>query len=152
VRETDMKVILKEDVKHLGKRGTVVDVSEGYGRNYLLPKKVAVKITPGNLKQIDREKRIIEIKMIKEKQEAEKLAARIGEVSCTIVRKVGENDALYGSVTSGDVQTVLKEEGFEIDKKKIVLDEPIKTLGIYKIPIKIHRDVTATMKLWVVKE
>jgi large subunit ribosomal protein L9 len=147
-----MKVILKEDVKHLGKRGSVVDVSEGYGRNYLLPKKVAVKITPGNLKQVDREKRIIEIKMIKEKQEAEKLAARIGEISCTIVRKVGENDVLYGSVTSGDVQTVLKEEGFEIDKKKIVLDEPIKTLGIYKIPIKIHRDVTATMKLWVVKE
>jgi large subunit ribosomal protein L9 len=147
-----MKVILKEDVKNLGKRGDVVDISEGYGRNYLLPKKLAVKISPGNLKQIDREKRIIELKMLKEKHEAEKLAERIAEISCTIVRKVGENDVLYGSVTPGDIQTALKDEGFEIDKKKIVLDEPIKTLGIYKVPIKIHKDVTATMKLWVVKE
>ena len=90
--------------------------------------------------------------MIKEKQEAEKLASRIGELSCTIVKKVGENDVLYGSVTQSEIQAVLKDEGFEIDKKKIALEEPIKALGIYKIPIKVHRDVTATMKLWVVKE
>ena len=147
-----MKIVLRTDVETLGRRGEVVRVADGYARNYLLPKKLALEATPGNLKLIEQERRVQEVHEAKEKQEAEALAARIAQLSCTAVRKVGENEVLYGSVTGADVAELLEKEGFSLDKRKILLEEPIKSLGIYEVPIKLHPQVTASVKVWVVKE
>jgi large subunit ribosomal protein L9 len=140
------------DVQPLGKRGDVVKVAPGYGRNFLLPKGMAYEYSDANVKRIEKERKILEIVQLKEKQEAEGLARRIAAVSCTIVKKVGENDTLYGSVTSAEIGEALQKEGFSIDKRKILLDEPIKALGIYAVPIKIHPEVPCELKVWVVKE
>ena len=147
-----MRLILRTDIEQLGKRGEVVKVAPGYGRNYLLPKGLAYEFSDANVKRVNKERKVLEIKQSQEKQEAEELARRIGGVSCTIVRKVGESDTLYGSVTNADIGEALQKEGFSLDKRKIVLVEPIKALGIYSVPIRLHPEVTAELKVWVVKE
>jgi large subunit ribosomal protein L9 len=147
-----MKIILREDIDKLGRRGEVVKVAPGYGRNYLLPKGLAYLHTPGNAKRVDQERRFLNVKLAREKQEAEELSRRISQISTTIVRKVGENETLYGSVTNGDIAEAIEKEGFAIDKRKILLTDPIKTLGIYTVPVKLHPEVTAELKVWVVKE
>lgn len=147
-----MKIILREDIDKLGRRGEVVKVAPGYGRNYLLPKGLAYLHTPGNAKRVEQERRFLTVKLAREKQEAEELARRISQVSTTIVRKVGENETLYGSVTNADIAEAIEKEGFAIDKRKILLEEPIKTLGIYTVQVKVHPEVTAELKVWVVKE
>ncbi len=147
-----MKIVLRSDVEKLGRRGEVVKVADGFARNFLLPKKLALEATPGNLKRIQQERRVQEVHEAKEKEEAEALAARIAQLSCTAVRRVGDNEVLYGSVTNADVAELLEKEGFAMDKRKILLEEPIKTLGIYEVPIKLHPQVTASLKVWVVKE
>ena len=147
-----MRIVLREDVDNLGRRGEVVKVAEGYARNYLLPKGKALPATEGNLKTIEREKRRYVVQQSKEKQEAEALAQRLAGISCTIVRKVGENDILYGSVTPADVAEHLEKEGIQIDKRRVQIAEPIKSLGIYTVPVRLHSEVTAQLKVWVVKE
>jgi len=147
-----MQIVLKEDIDKLGRRGEVVKVADGYARNYLLPLGKALAATPGNLKVIERERRRYVVRLSKEKEENETLARRIQALSLTIVRKVGENDVLYGSVTSGDVAEGLSKEGVVVDKRRIQLAEPIKSLGIYTIPIRLHPEVIAEVKVWVVKE
>jgi large subunit ribosomal protein L9 len=147
-----MQIVLKEDIDKLGHRGEVVKVADGYARNYLLPLGKALPATPGNLKVIEREKRRYVVRLSKEKEETEGLSRRIQALSLTIVRKVGESDVLYGSVTSGDVAEALSKEGIVVDKRRIQLAEPIKSLGIYTIPIRLHPEVTAEVKVWVVKE
>ena len=147
-----MQLILRMDVEQLGKRGEVVKVAPGYGRNYLLPQGLAYEYSKANLQRVDKERKVLEVKQSKEREEARELAQRIGTVSCTIVRKVGESETLYGSVTNGDIAESLHKEGYSIDKRKILLEEPIKTLGIYNVPIRLHPEVTAELKVWVVKE
>lgn len=147
-----MKVVLKEDIDNVGKRGEKVDVADGYARNYLLPKGLALLATIHNLKLLDIEKRKIVAHEIKEKAEAEVLAGKLAQKSLTVVRKVGESDILYGSVTAADICELLQKEGIEIDRRKIELEEPIKTTGIFTIPIRIYKDVSAEIKLWIVKE
>jgi large subunit ribosomal protein L9 len=147
-----MKIILRENVAALGAKGTVVNVANGYGRNYLIPRGLAYLATSGNLNRYEEEKQFFDARSIKEKEEAQALASRLTNISCTIAKKVGENEVLYGSVTNADIAAVLKDEGFNVDKRKIVIDEPLKKLGVYNIPIKLHLDVTADLKVWVVKE
>ena len=147
-----MQIVLKEDIEKLGRRGEVVKVADGYARNYLLPFGKALSATPGNLKVIEREKRRYVARLSKEKEENEVLARRIQDVSLTLVRKVGENDVLYGSVTSADIGESLQKEGIVVDKRRIQLPEPIKSLGIYSVPVRLHPEVTAEVKVWVVKE
>jgi large subunit ribosomal protein L9 len=147
-----MRIVLREDVENLGRRGEVVKVADGYARNFLLPKGKALPASEGNLKTIEREKRRFIVRQAKDRQEAEEVARRIAGISCTIVRKVGENDALYGSVTAGDVAEHLAREGISIDKRRIQIDEPIKSLGIYTVPVRLHPEVSAEVKVWVVKE
>jgi large subunit ribosomal protein L9 len=147
-----MQIVLKEDIEKLGRRGEVVKVADGYARNYLLPFGKALSATPGNLKVIEREKRRYVARLSKEKEENEALARRIQDVSLTLVRKVGENDVLYGSVTSADIGESLQKEGIVVDKRRIQLPEPIKSLGIYSVPVRLHPEVVAEVKVWVVKE
>ncbi|HUU50063.1 MAG TPA: 50S ribosomal protein L9 [Nitrospinota bacterium] len=147
-----MKLILKENIKDLGNAGDVIQVSDGYARNYLIPKGLAKLATPQNIKLLDQESKERKNKLMKEKKEAELFAKRLEEISCTIVKKSGEKDKLFGSVTPQDIQEGLRNEGIEIDKKKIVLEEPIKTLGVYKASIQVHPEVNASLKVWVVKE
>ena len=147
-----MEVILREHVDHLGRRGDVVKVAAGYARNYLLPRKLALPVTDANKKQIDRERKNAEARELEERTQAEAFAKRIAETDISIARRVGENDTLYGSVTSADIATALHAKGFEVDKRKITLAEPLKALGEFTVPVKIHRDVTAHVKVTVVKE
>jgi large subunit ribosomal protein L9 len=147
-----MQIVLKEDIEKLGRRGEIVKVADGYARNYLLPLGKALPATPGNLKVIEREKRRYVVRLTKEKEENEALSRRIQALSLTMVCKVGENDVLYGSVTAGDVAEELAKEGIVVDKRRIQLAEPIKSLGIYTIPIRLHPEVIAEVKVWVVKE
>jgi large subunit ribosomal protein L9 len=147
-----MEVILREDVTKLGRRGEVVKVAEGYGRNFLLPRGLAMAVTDSNKAMIAKERRAHEARLAKEKSEYEALAARIGGLRFVAPRKVGENDALYGSVTSGDIGEFLKAKGIEIDKRKVLLDEPIKHLGEHEVKIRLHPEVTASLKLLVSKE
>ena len=147
-----MQIVLKEDIEKLGRRGEVVKVADGYARNYLLPLGKALPATPGNLKVIDREKRRYVARLVKEKGDHETLARRIQSLSLTLVRKVGESDVLYGSVTSSDIAEGLEKEGIVVDKRRIQLVDPIKSLGIYQVPIRLHPEVTVEVKVWVVKE
>jgi large subunit ribosomal protein L9 len=147
-----MQVILLENVPALGKTGDLVKVSDGYGRNYLIPKKKAVLATDKSLKVIEHQKRQIQQRVDKTKKDAEKMAQRIETLSCTFARTVGESGKLFGSVTSMDIENYLKENGIEADRKKISLDEPIKNLGMFTVPIKLHPEVTAHLKVWVVQE
>jgi large subunit ribosomal protein L9 len=147
-----MEVILREHVDNVGRRGEVVKVADGYARNYLLPRKLALLATEGNKKQIERERAKFEAKEAEEQKVAQAIAERIASVEIEIARKVGESDVLYGSVTTSDVAEALEKKGFEIDRRKLVLQEPIKKLGESTIPIKLHRDVTAQVKVRVVAE
>jgi len=147
-----MKVILKEDVERLGKAGEMVEVSDGYARNFLIPQSKAIKATVENVKQLQHQKRVVSHKINKAKMEAENLAAKIESLSCTISMHAGEKDKLFGSVTSKDIVQSLREEGIEIDKKHIILEEPIKALGVYTVPIKLHPEVVANLKVWIVKK
>src|SRR6266705_2424467 len=147
-----MQIVLKEDIEKLGQRGEIVKVADGYARNYLLPLGKALPATPGNRKVIEREKRRYVVHLTKEREENEALSRRIQALSLTLVRKVGESDVLYGSVTSGDIAEALSKEGVVVDKRRIQLADPIKSLGIYTIPIRLHPEVTAEVKVWVVKE
>jgi len=147
-----VEVILREDVQKLGRRGEVVKVADGYGRNYLLPRGLAMVVTESNKAMIGKEHKAHVARLAKEKAEFEALAQRIASLRFIAPRKVGENDALYGSVTSGDVAEFLKAKGIEIDKRKVQLEEPIKKLGEHEVGIKLHPEVVATLKLLVTKE
>ena len=147
-----MEVILREHVDHLGRRGDVVKVAAGYARNYLLPRKLALAVTDSNKRQIDREKKVAEVREAEEKTQAEALAQRLEATDIEIARRVGENNTLYGSVTSADIAHALEAKGFQIDKRKITLVDPIKAVGDVTVPLKIHRDVTAQLKVKVVPD
>jgi large subunit ribosomal protein L9 len=147
-----MEVILRETIDTLGRAGQVVKVSDGYARNYLLPRKLAYPATPGNLKVIEFERQSLIRKEAKQKGEADQLKGMLDQVEIVIRRKVGEQDALYGSVTNSDVADELEKKGFQIEKRKIHMDDHIKKLGEFEIPIRLFKDVTATVKLKVEAE
>ena len=147
-----MEVILREHVDNLGKRGEVVKVADGYARNYLLPRKLALLATEGNRKQIERERVKFEAREDEDRKVAEALAARMSNVEIVIARRVGETEALYGSVTSADIAEALAAKGFEIERRKLQLPEPLKKIGEIDLPVKLHRDVTASVKVKVVAE
>jgi large subunit ribosomal protein L9 len=148
-----MEVILREHVDNLGRRGDVVKVSEGYARNYLLPRKLALPVSQGNRRQIETEKKVADAREAAEKVGAEELAARLAETETVLARKVGEQDVLYGSVTSADIAHALQaQHQIEVDRRKVQLNEPIKQLGEFVVPVKIHREVTASIKVRVVAE
>jgi large subunit ribosomal protein L9 len=147
-----MEVILREHVDNLGRRGELVKVADGYARNYLLPRKLALLATAGNKKVIEREKVKYDAKEAEEQGVAQAIADRLANVEIDIARKTGETDALFGSVTNADIAEALSAKGFEIDRRKIQLHEPIKKLGDYTVPVKLHRDVTVTLKVKVSAE
>jgi large subunit ribosomal protein L9 len=147
-----MEVILKEDVVKLGSRGDVIKVAEGYGRNFLLPKNLAIEATPANKAVIEQMKASSVRRSAKEKSEAEQLVTQLNTVALEFHRKVGEKDHLFGSVTSADVAQALEAKGFIIDRRKVQLAEPLKQLGDFEIPIRLHREVTARVKVTVAPE
>jgi large subunit ribosomal protein L9 len=147
-----MKIILLENVPSLGKAGDLVKVSAGYGRNYLIPQKKAILATEKSLKVVEHKKREVQQRMEKTKKDSEKMGQRIEALSCTFAKAVGESGKLFGSVTSMDIENFLKENGIEVDRKKIILEEPIKNLGMFTVPIKLNSEVTAHLKVWVVQE
>lgn len=147
-----MEVILKQDVEKLGLAGSVVEVKDGFARNFLIPNNLAMPVTSANLKKLEEEKKNKALQLEKAKLEAEALSEKLSGLSLTMPVLAQEEDKLYGSMTAQDISRLLKEEGFEIDKSHIILDESIKALGIYEIPIKLHPEVTAKIKVWVVKK
>jgi large subunit ribosomal protein L9 len=147
-----MKVLLRQDYETLGKRGDIVSVKDGFARNFLLPKGIALTAKPSNQKVLEEEKRILAHRQVKDKRTAETIAKELEEVSVTAAVAVGEEDKVFGSVTSQNIADLLQEKGYTIDKRKILLDEPIKALGIYSVPVKLHQDVEVKIRLWVVKE
>jgi large subunit ribosomal protein L9 len=147
-----MEVILKEDIAKLGSRGDVVKVAEGYGRNYLLPRKLAIQANAGNKAVIEQMKSASLRRSAKEKTQAEELAKQFDGVALTFQRRSGENDQLFGSVTSGDIVDALAKKGFNLDRRKVQLHEPLKTVGEFAIPVKLHKDVTAHLKVVIDKE
>lgn len=149
-----MQIILTKDVPDLGQAGQMVAVRNGYGANYLIPRGMAVLATIRNQREMDHHKRRIETQIAKEKQKAEQLAKKLGGVSVTLTRIVAadEKDKIFGSVTTQDIADALKNEGYAIDRRAIVLEHPLKSLGVYEVPVKLHRDVTAQVKVWVVAD
>jgi len=147
-----MEVILRQHVDNLGRRGEVVKVADGYARNYLLPRKLALPATAGNKQHVERERKIVEAREAEERGQAEAIASRLSALNITIARRVGETEQLYGSVTAGDIADFLREKGFEIDRRKLILPEPIKAIGEHDVPLKLHREVTVPLKVHVVKE
>lgn len=147
-----MEVILKEDVAKLGSRGDVVKVAEGYGRNYLLPNRLAIEATPANRAVIEQMRAAAVRRVVREKGDAEKLADLLAGVSLSFTRKSGEHDQLFGSVTSADIARELEHKSFNIDRRKIHLDEPLKHVGEFNVPIKLHKDVTAQVKVVINKD
>ncbi len=147
-----MKVILRKDIDKLGVIGAAVDVSDGYARNFLLPRGMAYFATEGNLKKIEDEKRRLAKQAIKSEEMAREKAAKLSELSLTFVEKATEDDQLYGSVSEGDIALKLSEMGFEVDRKMVLLDEPLKSLGVYTVNVKLHPEVTGQVKVWIVKE
>jgi large subunit ribosomal protein L9 len=147
-----MEVILKEDVAKLGSRGDVVKVAEGYGRNFLLPRKLAIEASRGNKAVIEQMKAASVRRSAKEKTQAEELAKQFDGVSVSFARKSGEHEQLFGSVTSGDIADALTRKSFNIDRRKIQLHDPLKTVGEFTVPIKLHKDVTAHLKVVIEKE
>lgn len=146
-----MRVILRENVENLGRTGDLVKVSDGYARNFLLPRKLVTIANEKNVAELEHHRRILEKKRLKEKAGAEELATRISEHSCTLTRKVGKNDKLFGSVTPGDIADELSKAGFEVKKTAIQLKNPIKTLGVHPVKVKLQPDVVAELKVWVAK-
>ena len=148
-----MEVILRDHVENLGRRGDVVKVADGYARNYLLPRKLALPVNQGNRRQVEKERKIAETREAQEKVGAEALAAQLAEIECVLARRVGEQDVLYGSVTTTDIAHALQaQHQVDIDRRKIQLHEPIKQLGEFTVPVKIHREVTGSIKVRVVAE
>jgi large subunit ribosomal protein L9 len=147
-----MEVILKEDVPKLGSRGEVVKVAEGYGRNFLLPRKLAIEASAGNKAVIEQMRAASLRRSAKEKSQAEELAKQFDGVSLAFQRRSGEHDQLFGSVTSGDVADALEKKGFAVDRRKVQIHEPLKTLGEFTVPIKLHKDVTTHVKVVIEKE
>ena len=147
-----MKVILTQDMDSLGLAGEIVEVARGYARNFLIPKKVALEATEDNIKRTEAQRKNIEVKRIKLKEDALKVKARLADVVITIAQKAGEEDKLYGSVTSMDIADRLEKEGITVDRRKIVLDKPIKSLGEFSVPVKLHPQVSAPLKVIVVPE
>ena len=147
-----MEVILRQHVDNLGRRGEIVKVADGYARNYLLPKKLALPATAGNKQHVERERKIFEAREAEERGQAEAMAARLSALTISIARRVGDTEQLYGSVTASDIAEFLKEKGFEVDRRKLILPEPIKALGEHAVPLKLHREVTVPLKVHVVRE
>ncbi len=147
-----MKVILKEDVADLGVAGETVEVRDGYGRNFLIPRRLAVPATKSNLKSVASIRKEQEVRSRKRLRAAETVKARLEELSLNIEVNVGEEERLFGSVTNGDIAEKLAAEGIEIDRRSVILDEPIKQLGVYTVPVKIEKEVTADLKVWVIKK
>ena len=147
-----MEIILREHVDNVGERGEIVKVADGFARNYLLPRKLALPATDANKKHVERERKITEAREAEQRGQAEALAARLSALDIAIARRVGETDQLYGSVTGGDIADFLKTKGFDIDKRKIILPEPIKAIGDHDVPLKLHREVTVPLKVRVIKE
>ncbi|MGD0963988.1 MAG: 50S ribosomal protein L9 [Candidatus Acidiferrales bacterium] len=147
-----MQIILQEDVDKLGNRGELVEVAEGYARNFLLPRKLALEATSGNMKRLEKMRAAFAKKEATEKDSATTLAGLLASVSLEFARKSGENDQLFGSVTSGDLAEALQAKGYSIDKRKILLADPIKLVGEYEIPVKLYREVTASIKIVVRKD
>jgi large subunit ribosomal protein L9 len=147
-----MEVILKEDVNNLGHRGDVVKVAEGYGRNFLLPRRLAIEATAANKAVIEQMKQSAIRRSAREKSDAEGQVAQLDQVSLVFKRRVGENEHLFGSVTSAEIANELARQGFNIDRRKIQLDEPLRQLGEFHVPVKLHRDVTAHVKVVVEPE
>lgn len=147
-----MRIILKEDVTKLGHRGQVVDVADGYARNFLLPRKLAVEVSAANLRSLERIQGALARREATEKSAAENLAGQLAAITLTLSRKAGENDQLFGSVTASDLADALAAQGFSVDKRRIELDQPIKIVGDYSVPVRLHREVTANFKIVVKAE
>lgn len=147
-----MKIILRKNYEQLGSVGQIVDVKDGFARNFLIPRQIAYAATPGNVKAFEEEKVLIEKREAKELEAAQKLSSELENVSITIPVKVGEEDKIFGTVTTQMIADALKEKGFEVDKRKIEIPEPIKSLGIYTVTIKLHPSVVTSVKTWVVRE
>lgn len=147
-----MKIILRQDYNALGKIGDIVTVKDGYARNFLIPKRIAILATSKNMKLLEEERKLDERRQNKDKRKAEVLAEELGKTSITAAVSVGEEDRVFGSVTAQTIADLLKEKGYDIDRRKILLEEPIKALGIYTVSIKLHGDVEAKVRIWVVKE
>lgn len=147
-----MLVVLRENVPNLGRIGDVVKVSEGFARNYLLPRKWVVAAAEGNIKQIEHHKKQLEKKRLAQRAGAEELAKKLGEFSCNLSRKVGENDKLFGSVTAGDIADALRKAGFPVDRRDVTLEHPIKSLGVHTVTVRLEQDIAPSVKVWVVKE
>lgn len=146
-----MQVILRKNIEKLGAAGNMVEVSNGYGRNYLLPRGLAIEATPRNIKTIEHEKILISERKKSELRDAEEIKKKISEISVTIAMQAGEEDKLFGAVTTMDIEEALSKEGISIDKRNIFLEEPIKRLGIYNVNVKVHPEVMTELKVWVVK-
>lgn len=147
-----MKVILRENVENLGKTGDIVKVSDGYARNFLLPRNLVFLADENNVKAIEHHKKSLAKKSEREKAEAQEVAKKLEQVSVNIARKVGENDKLFGSVTSSDIADALAKSGYKVDRRSIQLADPIKQLGVVTVPVKLATDVVAQVKVWVVQE
>ena len=147
-----MQIILQEDVEKLGTRGQVVDVTDGYARNFLLPHKLAIAATPGNLKRLEKIRATLAKRTATEREGAQKQAELLAAATVTLARKAGENDQLFGSVTAADIAEALGAQGYQVDKRKIELSEPIKLIGEYQVTAKLHHDVAAAIKVIVRRE
>jgi len=147
-----MEVILRQAVENLGKPGDVVKVSNGYARNFLLPRGVAFEATPGNLKRIAQEKERLEAAENERRSAAQTLAAKLEQVSLTFSARVGEEGKLFGSVTPADIAHQLEAQGFQIEKRQIDLHEPLRTLGVFRVPVRLHAEVKPEIKVWVIKQ
>lgn len=147
-----MEVILRQHVENLGDRGQIVKVADGYARNFLLPRKLALPVTEGNKRHVERERKLVEQREAEDRGQAEGLAARLSEIEIAIARRVGDTEQLYGSVTAGDIAEFIKGKGFDVDRRKLILPEPLKALGEFDVPLKLHRQVTVTLKVKVVRE
>lgn len=147
-----MRVILKQDVENVGRKGDIIDVAAGFGRNYLIPKRLAIEVTSSNIKMVEIERQALKKTIEKEKLSYQELIQKLNQTSLTFKKKAGEKDHIFGSVSSSDIKDALQALGFDIDKKKIVLDEPIKRLGNYAVPVKVYYDEQAEIKVEVLRE
>jgi len=147
-----MKVILKQDLQKLGRSGELVEVKDGYGRNYLIPRDLAVEATSKNIKQLDHQKRLIEDAIKKRRTKAERMAEELQSHSCTIQCQVGEQDRLFGAVTARDIADQLRRDGLDVDRRQVLLDEPLKQLGVFTVPVKLEEGVEAELKVWLVRK
>jgi large subunit ribosomal protein L9 len=147
-----MEVILLDSIENLGERGDSVKVADGFARNYLIPQGKAIRATSGNRTRFEEEEKLHTVRENKLRREAERLAGKLAGVSCTIAVPAGEDDRLFGSITGQDISNALREQSFEIDKRRIVLDEPLRALGVYTVGIRVFQDIQAKIKVWVVRE